>query len=203
MTDHNAGFQYGLLVLFLIFFAYERMSSTFTKKTMKIKTAFQETFFTSLMLLLYASIVLYGAASYFFSPYPLNGLITTCGFIVLIGGAIIRRWSIKTLSENWSVYTRAENVRNVVDQGPFHYSRHPYYWASVLELFGVSLIWNFNLGIYLTVCIYVPLLVYRCYLEERALMERFPRDYSQYKNTSPFVFNPLAKGCPKNQRDNT
>ncbi len=173
--------------ILIIFFAGERLYCTFASVRRKnTRRLWRESLFTSLMLFLYSSIVIFNTGFYFFYSPLTNSVIFFSGVLLLLIGITGRRWSIGAMGDDWSVYVAAENIGRVVTQGPFRFSRHPYYWSSILELLGISLLLQCLWGVGLTLCVYFPILIFRSYLEEKRMLDKFPVEYVLYKKTTPF-----------------
>lgn len=176
------------MALLIVLFASERLHFTFatipTKN--KIKSGW-EPCFTALMLSLYSGIVIFDTVFYFTNTPATNEVIFVCGIVILSAGIFGRRGAIKAMGSNWCVYVTAESIDYVVSRWPFSWSRHPYYWSSILELFGVSLLFQCVWGGALTFIVYFPLLVLRSCLEEQAMLHKFPAQYAAFQKKTPFL----------------
>lgn len=185
----NVPFERWVVAAVIVAFAFERLANTFCTPRVRLVDAAlekRESRFTAVMLMLYSVCVIGSAYLYFNSnirTYPLAYLF---GISVLVAACLLRRRAISSMGSNWSVSTLANSVTVVVETGPFKISRHPYYWASMLELVGVAVFLHSFFGVLFSVIIYFPLLVYRSILEEKDLNRKFPRVYENYKKQVNF-----------------
>ena len=86
------------------------------------------------------------------------------------------------LGYNWTVQTaRIENQKLIQDR-LFGVIRHPYYLAVILELFGLSFVFNSMWVFMLTLCVQLPFLLFRVNLEENILVLQFGESYKQYRD---------------------
>lgn len=181
-------FQGVISVVLLVGFALQRLSCTFSPTTKRHEPLRYDQLFTSFMLFLYALIVISASFYYFYNRPTVTPLGFVSGMILLMMGIAIRTYSIAEMGENWCVYLSAKSIKNVVRTGVYSCSRHPYYWASLLELSGVVLLLGCNkliLGIGL---LYAPLVCMRSILEERYLCLKFNQEYAEYRKFTPFFF---------------
>ncbi len=185
----DAPFERVIVAAVIVAFALERLANTFgTPRVRLLDVALEkrESRFTAMMLLLYSVCVIGSVYLYFNSNIRTYLLAYFSGGCLLVAGCLLRRSAISSMGRNWSVSTLANSVTTVVETGPFKITRHPYYWASLLELMGVSLFLHSVFGILFSVFIYFPLLVYRSILEENDLNRKFPRVYEKYKTQVNF-----------------
>jgi protein-S-isoprenylcysteine O-methyltransferase Ste14 len=75
------------------------------------------------------------------------------------------------------VHTKIYADHQLIKTGPYKILRHPYYIAVLLELTGLSLIYNSIAGIILTYCVQLPFLLYRIPKEENTLINKFGEKY--------------------------
>lgn len=114
------------------------------------------------------------------------------GLILILGGIVIRIFSIHTLGRFFSVNLGIENNHEVVRAGPYKYIRHPSYTGSLLSFFGMGL--SFNNWVSLAI-IFLPVLItfiYRINVEENLLLTQFGSEYKAYmdqtKRLIPFIY---------------
>jgi protein-S-isoprenylcysteine O-methyltransferase Ste14 len=95
--------------------------------------------------------------------------------LVVCGGAW-SLWSLRFLSRNVSVLAQA---RDVVDQGPYRFVRHPLYVGEIVSTLGIALAANSYLAVasWLVLC---ALQVYRAAREEQVLLQALPA-YRSYR----------------------
>jgi len=182
-------FERVIVAVVIIAFAFERLANTFCTPRVRLLDAAlekRESRFTAVMLMLYSVCVIGSVYLYFNSIVRTYLLAYLSGISLLVGGCLLRRRAISSMGCNWSVSTLANSVTAVVQNGPFKISRHPYYWASFLELVGVSVFLHSVFGVLFSVFVYFPLLVYRSILEEKDLNRKFPLVYEKYKTQVNF-----------------
>jgi methyltransferase len=95
------------------------------------------------------------------------------GVVVTLLGVALRRWSIKALGHNWSIYIRDIPNQRYVQDGPYRYFKHPYYLAVSFELIGVVLLFHSMASLFLFVVLHLPLLFVRVSIEDRFLKRKF------------------------------
>jgi protein-S-isoprenylcysteine O-methyltransferase Ste14 len=98
---------------------------------------------------------------------------------------VSRNWAIRTLGFYHSVYIEIRDVHPLIQAGPYHYVRNPYYLSNLLEIVGLPLVSGSAWGLILAVLMYAPILVLRLMLEEKALTERLGRTFLEYKEQVP------------------
>jgi len=68
------------------------------------------------------------------------------------------------------------------------------YFSMILELLGIGLIVNAWLTLAVAFAIFVPTLVARVRIEERALLEKFGDAYAKYMQRTPAIFPSIGTG---------
>jgi protein-S-isoprenylcysteine O-methyltransferase Ste14 len=122
-------------------------------------------------------------------PYPVP--VATLGTVMLIAGAILRRYCFNALGKSFTGTVIVVQNQRIVQDGVYRYVRHPSYTAALLMFTGIGL----ALGSWISVAI---LFLVHCYLygarvavEERALRETLGEPYRAYsartKRFIPFV----------------
>ena len=82
---------------------------------------------------------------------------------------MLKYWAISALGPRWTfrVLVPPHSTRTVA--GPYHYLRHPNYVAVIGEIVGFGLTAQSPVATALSLLIFVPLIVRRIGIEERAL----------------------------------
>ncbi len=75
----------------------------------------------------------------------------------------------------------------LVKTGPYRLLRHPLYLGMIVMMLGISLSLGSSRGIVATLLLFVPAVVYRATLEERALERRFGAQWRKYKEGTFFM----------------
>lgn len=172
----------GLVLLFSI----ERILNTFNQKSKNKISYSYDQLFTASMLFLYAIHVIFGVG-YFIHFQPSLSISTLlAGAILVVSGSVIRRGAISAMNDDWCVFISPTSIRSVCAIGPFALSRHPYYWASMMELNGLGLLLGCYIVNVMSFLVYLPLLILRCFLEEKELLKKFGDEYQRYQEKTPF-----------------
>jgi protein-S-isoprenylcysteine O-methyltransferase Ste14 len=72
----------------------------------------------------------------------------------------------------------------LVKEGPYRYIRHPLILCVILEVIGFTLVSNSYFSTLGAILIFLPFMLYRIKLEERALIEKFGHEYIDYQHTT-------------------
>jgi protein-S-isoprenylcysteine O-methyltransferase len=111
-------------------------------------------------------------------PYPRG--FYCLGFILFLGGLILRWYSIGYLGRYFTVDVSISAEHKLVDSGPYHYVRHPTYTGALFAFVGLGLCFgNWLSTLFLTVPI-IGAFLWRIRIEERALIEALGEDYRAY-----------------------
>jgi len=114
------------------------------------------------------------------------------GMVVLVGGLVLRGWSIMTLGDYFTGRVMVSADQPVITAGPYRALRHPSYTGFLLACAGVGLA-SANWAS-LAAMVILPLAVFfwRIHTEERALLaaigERYRAYAAQHKRLVPFVW---------------
>ena len=103
------------------------------------------------------------------------------GVVLYVFSLWLRNAAIRALGRFWSLVVEIREKHQFVQDGPYRYVRHPAYAAIVLEVLCVPLVANAWWMMLFAAVTYVPLLVWRLRVEERALVEKFGEPYRQYQ----------------------
>ena len=108
-------------------------------------------------------------------PYPRGFYLF--GFLMFLGGLILRWYSIGYLGRYFTVDVSISAEHKVVDSGPYRYIRHPTYTGALLTFLGLGFCFGF---------------LWRIRIEESALTDALGEDYRAYaqrtKRLIPFVY---------------
>ena len=116
------------------------------------------------------------------------------GVVCSLASFAIRRAAIRALGRFWSLHVEMREGHEFVTSGPFAHARHPVYFSMILELLGIGLIVNAWITLGLAFAIFVPTLIARVRIEERALLEKFGEAYGKYMQSTPAIFPWTRKG---------
>lgn len=123
---------------------------------------------TRALFAMYIFIVLAIFAEAFFHPkFDLRWAFL--GTTVFSCGIIARRFSRRELGELWSIHIEIMPSHKIIRSGIYKYIKHPYSVSVILELVGLSVMFQSIAGIILTIMIQFPLLLIRNHFEEESL----------------------------------
>ncbi len=148
-------------------------------------------------IFIYAVSVLLCLSLYFYR-YPSllsNKMARTLGILLFVCGMGLRRWAIRALGPSWTVYVALPShpAPLVTSAGPYKYLRHPYYFGSTVEFFGL-LTFLSGLGIAsIVTAIQLAAYAVRARMEEHHLVSQFDAEYTAYRSkVSGFLPKPEA-----------
>jgi protein-S-isoprenylcysteine O-methyltransferase Ste14 len=111
----------------------------------------------------------------------------TAGVLVAASSFAVRAAAVRALGRMWSVHIEIRKEHQLMKDGPYGWVRHPIYLAAILELVGAMLIMNSLYTWVLFVFAFIPSLIARIRLEERAMIAQFGDAYTAYRQTTPAV----------------
>ena len=113
------------------------------------------------------------------------------GSVIFLTAIFLRRWSIKTLGNQWAIHVTGSSKLNnglvLVTTGPYKYVRHPIYTSYILDLVGLAVIFSAFYALIFVIIINVPSYILRSLFEEKSAFKRFGQQYSEYKNKTSFM----------------
>ena len=111
-------------------------------------------------------------------PYPLEFYLF--GFVLFLGGLILRWYSIGYLGRYFTVDVSVSPEHKLIDSGPYRRVRHPTYTGALLAFLGLGLCFGNWLSIFFLSVPIIGAFLWRVRIEERALMEALGEDYHAY-----------------------
>jgi len=170
-----------LLSFFLCWSAIDRLKSTFTKASFSHKKySVFDKLFSFFIILIYALIVIDGYVSFLRADVNPNLIVVIFGIGIYLFARYIRVSTIRVLGYQWVNHSSPTGIRKIITIGPYKYSRHPYYWATIIDLLGYSMIFGSTRTALLTFLICTPMMLVRVLLEERELHKKFTVVYRNY-----------------------
>lgn len=122
----------------------------------------------------------------------ISGTFAWIGIVVLYAGVFFRCFAVWTLRKFFTVTVKIKDGHKIVKSGPYAYLRHPAYTGSILALLGMQLGVRSLIGLVLVFGVAILVYSYRIYVEEKALVANFGRDYVEYvketKKIIPFIY---------------
>ncbi len=109
------------------------------------------------------------------------------GLLITASAFAVRAAAVRALGRMWSVHIEIRKEHELVKDGPFRWIRHPIYLGAILELVGAIIFLNASYTAIAFVVFFVPSLIARIRLEERAMITQFGDAYRDYIRTTPAV----------------
>ena len=114
------------------------------------------------------------------------------GLIVLLAGLVLRAWSIRVLSRQFTVDVAIRDDHQLIRSGPYALLRHPSYTGALMCFYGVGLMLGSWASLVLLVIPPTLAFLHRIRVEESVLSLAFPKDYPEYARTTrrlvPYVW---------------
>jgi len=112
------------------------------------------------------------------------------GMIIL--GIIIRILGKRDLGKQFSWKVKIVKRHKLVTTGIYKHIRHPLYFGLFISWLGFAFVMRSLQGILAAIFLLLPSLYYRIYVEEKALLEKFGKQYAEYKKRTigliPFLY---------------
>src|SRR5436190_6843312 len=111
-------------------------------------------------------------------PYPSGFYLF--GFLLFLGGLILRWYSIGYLGRYFTVDVSISTEHKLIDSGPYRYIRHPSYTGALLAFVGLGFCFGNWLSILFLSVPIIGAFLWRIRIEERALTKALGEDYRTY-----------------------
>ena len=129
---------------------------------------------------------------FFFFNKGYNYYLMAVGAVIFIGAILLRRWSIKTLGDQWAIHAIGESKLverpKLITHGPYKYIRHPIYLSYVMDLVGMIFIFNTLYSVILVFILNIPSYMSRVKHEEDAAIKRMGDSYVEYRKKTSSIF---------------
>jgi len=132
-------------------------------------------------------------AEYWFLRRPVFWPTYAAGVAVALFSFYLRRRAIAALGRFWSLHVEIRESHQLVREGPFRWVRHPAYSSMILEILSLALVlqgWWTALVVYAA---FLPTLLARIRIEEKALIEKLGDAYLEFKKTTPALIPRVVK----------
>lgn len=133
-------------------------------------------------------VLIFSVAEYFWRGAVFHWGWLLAGLACAIFSFWLRLKAIAALGRFWSLHVEIRENHEFVKSGPFRWMRHPTYFSMILELVATALILNAFYTLLIVPVLFVPALLLRLRVEERALVEKFGDAYRQYQGEVPALF---------------
>jgi protein-S-isoprenylcysteine O-methyltransferase Ste14 len=111
-------------------------------------------------------------------PYPV--VAATLGTIMLIAGAVLRRYCFNALGKSFTGTVIVTQDQRIVQDGVYRYVRHPSYTAAILMFTGMGLALGSWISVAILFLAHCLLYGIRVAVEEKALLETLGEPYREY-----------------------
>jgi protein-S-isoprenylcysteine O-methyltransferase Ste14 len=125
---------------------------------------------------------------YFLAPKVPCWPLFVLGWAVALFSFYLRRQAIAALGRFWSLHVEIRETHELVRGGPFRWVRHPAYSSMILEILSIALLLRSYWTALFVYAAFLPTLVARIRIEEKALTEKFGEKYVEFKRTTPALF---------------
>ncbi|MFX1537804.1 MAG: methyltransferase family protein [Promethearchaeota archaeon] len=113
------------------------------------------------------------------------------GFLGAFLGVILRIQARRTLKQFFSPTLKVSEDHQLIIEGIYNYLRHPAYLGSLFLSFGIPLIFSSLYG-FICMLLFIPCILYRIHIEEQMFIEKFGKDYLNYrkrvKRLIPYIY---------------
>lgn len=106
----------------------------------------------------------------------------------------LRITAIKKLQAFKSYNIELRRNQKVIKEGPYKYVRHPIYLSMILEAFSIPSAAQSLLSLAVVVFFYMPILLIRLNIEEKALVRFMGSEYLEYMKSTPALFPSIKWG---------
>lgn len=168
------------VVAFLVVVGLQRLLETFKRRgTIAGQQQMRWSFYAFFSL--HTLIILGALAEFLFVRKTLVWPATAVGLAMYAASLVVRNVAIRTLGKFWSLQIEIRSQHQLVREGIYNHVRHPAYLAITLEVLSIPLTVNAWWTMLFAAATYLPLLVWRLRIEERALVEKFGDVYRAYQ----------------------
>jgi protein-S-isoprenylcysteine O-methyltransferase Ste14 len=108
------------------------------------------------------------------------GTIQAVGCAICATGLAITLWARRTLAGNWSASITFKQGHELIQQGPYAYTRHPIYSGLLLMMLGTAVFIN-QKGALAGFTLFFGGLWWKITLEEALMTKHFPDTYPAYQ----------------------
>jgi protein-S-isoprenylcysteine O-methyltransferase Ste14 len=102
------------------------------------------------------------------------------GCIICALGLAVTMWARRTLADNWSAFVTFKEGHELIQRGPYAYTRHPIYSGILLMMLGTAVVMNQN-GALLGFLVFFGGLWWKLQQEEALMTKHFPATYAAYQ----------------------
>jgi protein-S-isoprenylcysteine O-methyltransferase Ste14 len=140
-------------------------------------------------------VLLYFTIRFRWSAVDASGLMIfrSFGLALMLFGTAFNVWGRFYLKTNWADHVRIYDDQTLITTGPYRIVRHPLYASLIWMFYGAAIAYLNPLAAIENTLIFIPAMIYRSNLEERALQETFGDRFSNYRKTTGRFFPAMGK----------
>jgi len=117
-------------------------------------------------------------------------IIKLVGKLIFIFGMLVFAWATAYLKG--AFLGKVEPVSDaMITIGPYRFVRHPVYLGMIISTIGIVIMLRSLWGIIAVFLFFVPIVIYRAKLEEKAMARRFGKKYADYTKQTYCIFPPI------------
>ncbi len=117
---------------------------------------------------------------YFTAIIPRENWVEIIGLALIVTGVVLQWWTRSAIQGQYSGRIRVTTKHQLVDEGPYHYIRHPAYAGYFLLALGICIGYSSLIGLIAIPILMVPGFAYRMNIEEHLLAQSFGERYRIY-----------------------
>jgi protein-S-isoprenylcysteine O-methyltransferase Ste14 len=174
----------------LVFYAIERLLETFWQRR-KVTGRIIERYTLPLLVSAHVLIYLTTVGTWIIGKRQVSNWLTVTGTMMVLLSIVGRNWAIRALGSYHSIHVEVREEHPLIEAGPYKFVRNPYYLSNLVEIVGLPLVAGSILGLMLAAGVYVPLLMLRLVIEEKALESKFGHRFVSYKEQAPKIIPKL------------
>lgn len=137
------------------------------------------------------SLLILAVLHYRREPY-LPDFLFPIGTLLMVIGILIRVWAVISLGKFFTMRVMIFSNHSIIEDGPYRWIRHPSYLGALVTTFGFGLASGYLMVLILFFLVVASALGYRMYVEERALNEKFGKEWVNYSSKTyaiiPWLF---------------
>ena len=122
----------------------------------------------------------------YFDPFKMLGS-EEIGIALLISGCLFFVYVLLYLRSGFFGETEPK-LDFLITTGPYRFCRHPQYLSFIIMIFGFDLMFRTILGVFFTLTLSIPSVVYRGKVEDRLLKKKFGKEWEKYAHRVGFLF---------------
>jgi len=174
-----------MLAAIIVSFLNTKQPREFKERRSPVATASMTAFF----------VLLYFTIRFRWSALEPSGWIAvrSFGLALMLFGAAFNVWGRFYLRTNWADHVRIYDDQTLITTGPYRIVRHPLYASLIWMFYGAAIAYLNPLAAIENTLIFIPAMIYRSNLEERALQETFGGQYSDYRKRTGRFFPTIGK----------